>query len=590
MSVTSEETLRAEPDEDQAVLGKVASPPNKESTCDSFYFWVRRDAVVERTQIVKTTCRLGRQTVTFYGLVSEVFRQGRPRSITEACDGYDGDVDFEPPFNVPGVTYAAATILRTEPCVLTPPLEGSNVLLGGEEEAAVAYESAEGKPLALGLIKNGGSRLAGRGCIDLDYLLGENGGHLNVNGVAGRGTKSSFLLHLIYLLLRESRRQAAERPSDSDRLQVVPIILNVKNYDLFYIDRESKKFDSAKHREDWRALGVDDPAPFEGATFLAPAMKGSPNPRDAGRGGVSAYSWSLGNVIEQGLFRYLFAEEDIADDNFEGVVLDVESMLTLERRDGTGFRRTLDDQGGGVKTFAQSIRWMDGLIDDKSGPLKKHHSSTLRKFQRRLAKLVHEGDGVLRRDEPEGQPLVVTSKATRGPQVIDIHALATTPALQRFVVAAIFRQLVDERTGGRAIPGLRYLVMLDELNRFAPRGQKDPITRLIETVAAEMRSQGIILLGAQQQASLVSTRVFENAGVKALGRSGSMEMNRDIWRFLGESARRKAAALDVTEKLLVQDSFREPMLVRIPMPPWALNRAEARPAAAERRVSDEFDE
>ena len=56
-----------------------------------------------------------------------------------------------------------------------------------------------------------------------------------------------------------------------------------------------------------------------------------------------------------------------------------------------------------------------------------------------------------------------------------------------------------------------------------------------------MRSQGIILLGAQQQASLVSTRVFENAGVKALGRSGSMEMGRDVWRFLGDSARRKAA-------------------------------------------------
>jgi DNA helicase HerA-like ATPase len=93
--------------------------------------------------------------------------------------------------------------------------------------------------------------------------------------------------------------------------------------------------------------------------------------------------------------------------------------------------------------------------------------------------------------------------------VIDPHALAVTPGLQRFVVAAIFRQLVEERTGGRAVPGLKYLVMLDELNRFAPRGAGDPITRLIETVAAEMRSQGVILLGAQQQASPVSIRVVD---------------------------------------------------------------------------------
>ena len=105
-----------------------------------------------------------------------------------------------------------------------------------------------------------------------------------------------------------------------------------------------------------------------------------------------------------------------------------------------------------------------------------------------------------------------------------------------------------------------------------------------------MRSQGIILLGAQQQASLVSTRVFENAGLKALGRSGSMEMGRDVWRFLGESARRKALALDRTEKLLIQDGFREPMLVRIPMPPWALNPGEQTAGPARARVRDEFDE
>ncbi|HEX4607168.1 MAG TPA: ATP-binding protein, partial [Urbifossiella sp.] len=70
--------------------------------------------------------------------------------------------------------------------------------------------------------------------------------------------------------------------------------------------------------------------------------------------------------------------------------------------------------------------------------------------------------------------------------------------------------------------GLRYVVTLDELNRFAPKSGSDPITKKIEEVAAEMRSQGVILLGAQQQASLVSPRVIENAGVRAVGRSGSL--------------------------------------------------------------------
>jgi hypothetical protein len=416
------------------VLGKVASPPNKESTCDEFYFWVRRDAVVERTQIVTTTSRLGGQDVKFYGLVREVFRQGRPRSIAEACDGYDGDIGFEPPFTVPGVTFAAATILRTDPAVLTPPLEGCDVVLGGEDEARVAYAADEidaDKRLALGVIKNGGTRLAGPGCIDLDYLLGENGGHINVNGVAGRGTKSSFLLHLIYLLLRKARRQAVERPMDDERLRVVPIILNVKNFDLFYIDRASTRFDANRHLADWIELGVLDPAPFAGVEFFAPQRRGSPNPVDVDRADVRPYSWCLADIIRAGLFRYLFADDDIGDDNFEGVVLDVEARMTHSERHGDEIRRSLNDQGGTVHTFADLLGWVDANIDTQA--FQKHHVGTRRKFQRRLFKILLEGDGVLRRDDPAGNPLDVRAKDTHGPRVIDLHALAATPGLQRFV-------------------------------------------------------------------------------------------------------------------------------------------------------------
>lgn len=578
-------------DEAAEVLGKVASPPNKESTCDTFHFWVGRDAVVERTQVVRTSCRLGAQVVQFYGIVDEVYRQGRPRSMAEARDGYDGDVGFEPPFDVPGVTFASATILRTVPPVLAPPLEGSDVVLGGEEEAAVAYAADEidpGKQLALGIIKNGGTRRAGPGFIDLDYLLGENGGHINVNGVAGRGTKSSFLLHLVYLLLRESRRQEHERPSADRRLKVVPIILNVKNFDLFYIDQPGTRFRAEEDGADWRELGVADPAPFSGVKFYAPQRgRGSAQPVDVDRPGVKPYSWALADVIHEGLFSYLFADEDVQDDNFGALVLDVQARLTDEERRGDGIALKLNDQGGAAGTFQGLLDWFEAAAGNNTFP--RHHAGTLRKFQRRLFKVVHEGDGVLRREDPAGSPLSLRATETQNPSVVDLSALAATPALQRFVVAAIFGQLVAERTGGRAVRNLKYLVMLDELNRFAPRGARDPITQLIERVAAEMRSQGIILLGAQQQASLVSSRVFENSGIKALGRSGSMEMNREVWRFLGESARRKAAALDKTEKLLVQDSFREPMLVKVPMPPWALNRDEAPEALKVGHRRDEFD-
>ncbi|HEY7158862.1 MAG TPA: ATP-binding protein [Gemmataceae bacterium] len=563
-------------------IGKVASPPRRESTSEEFYFWVAPHTLVEKSQIVRTESTIGDQHLVFYGLIKEVFRQSRQSDMGEEFDRHDGDVGYQPPFDSPGFTYAAVTILRTDPAVLAPPLEGSDVFLGGEPEARMAYAADEiENPLAVGLVKNGGTRLVGPGRIDLDYLLGANGGHLNVNGVAGRGTKSSLLLHFNYLLLREARRQQRERPGDRDRLRIVPIILNVKNFDLFHIDRRSKRYDPAKHAADWRSLGIDDSAPFLNVTYYAPQQTGLDVPIDTGRpkADVKAYSWSLKDVVERGLFLYLFAETERHDANFAALVHDLEGWLTEERTERDGARvRQLARHAGRPQTFDELLKeirsWTDGTgACPFSGS--QHHSGTIRKLYRRLFLVLSEGQGVLRRKELQGKPLVVTDRDTCDPKAIDLSSLAAVPSLQRFVAATIFNQLKEERTGRNVQRGLVYLITLDELNRFAPRGSHDPITQLIEHAAAELRSQGIILLGAQQQASLVSERVVENAGIRALGKSGSLELSQHVWRFLSDSARRKASMLLPEEKLLIQDSFREPLLVKIPFPPWALRGADA---------------
>ena len=227
-------------------------------------------------------------------------------------------------------------------------------------------------------------------------------------------------------------------------------------------------------------------------------------------------------------------------------------------------------------TLQTLLEWVDRQANslDEKRILHNHHSSTWKKLHRRLLKLVYEGQGVLCRNDQTGNPLNLVKTDTSDPLVVDLAALAGKPELQRFVVATILRQLVEARTGPNAVSGLVYLVTLDELNRFAPAGARDSITRLIETVAAEMRSQGIILLGAQQQASKVSEKVIENAAIRVLGKSGSIELGKPVWRFLSQSARRKAENLSMEEKLVIQDNFREPMHVRVPFPVWAMNPRE----------------
>lgn len=556
------------------LLGRVAAPPTKESTSDFFYFWVERGKLVERGQIVTTESNLGERTVEFIGVVEEVYRQSRQRDMGEEVDRFDAITRCEPPFASAGFTYAKVIILRAEPVTHAPPTEESVVYLGGAADAARGYGvDRMDKPLRVGLLRNGGTPFAGPATIDLDYLLGENGGHLNVNGIAGLGAKTSFLLHINALLLNEVERQIEELGvSHSDRLQVVSVIFNVKNYDLFFIDHWGKQWEKAKTTAlpEWRDyLGVDTPTPFRDVQFFAPEETGG-NPVDVGRtdGKVQGYSWSLSDIVEHRLFKFLFAEEDIYDANFGGLVGELEEYLTDE---STGSPR-LNPHGGDTATFAALLDW---FRDSGHTQFPDFVTGTKGKFRRRLKYIVQEGDGVLRRDDPTGHPLVLPKSGVRGPIVIDLFGIRLTPSLQRFVVAAVFKQLIQNRSGTKAVDGLRYLVTLDELNRFAPKTGSDPITQQIDEVAGEMRSQGVILLGAQQQASLVKPRVIENASVRAVGRSGSLELSAEVWKFLGTAGRSQAAQIQADEKLLIQPSFRAPMLAKIPYPPWALKKEDA---------------
>jgi hypothetical protein len=110
------------------------------------------------------------QTYTFRGVVDEVCRRSRKRSMDEEIDQADGDIDYVPPFESDGYTYAQVSILSVEPPALTPPCERSKVYLADQEDAAAAYganEIEDGCALSTGLIKNGSAQLAGPGMIEI---------------------------------------------------------------------------------------------------------------------------------------------------------------------------------------------------------------------------------------------------------------------------------------------------------------------------------------------------------------------------------------------------------------------------------------
>ncbi len=528
-------------------VGRIAAPIKFESTPGDFYFWIKRGTVLEENQIVYSESEAGGEIIKYYGVVDEIKRTSRRADMTEEYDIADGDVSFEPQYKNEGFTYAHAQVLRTEPEISTPPIERSIVNLGGETEAKFAYGFDEmSRPMPVGLLKNGARNFAGNGVIDLDYLLGENGGHLNVNGMAGVGTKTTFILTIIKSL----QKKAEAAKGEGKRFFIVPIILNVKGEDLMWLNRKNTRFKS-EDESDWNALGIA-PEPFTDAEFYTA--------QDLPVHGCTSteYSWSFHDVLKEGSLLYIFSEDDDLKVNMVSLLRDL-------------MDRWLDNEGDVKATAPKNWRALLAWIGDETNRQGSFHGAgTWRAIYNRLWKVLDEGKSIFPKDETNGKPLKISRNKTALPQVIDISQLPYS--LQRFVVGSILKQAVQARKSADAIPNLRYAIMLDELNRFAPRGAKDELTQLLEQVATEMRSQGVILLGAQQFASQVSIKVVEMASIRALGRTGPAELTDKVWAVLDKSKKETATKLSNKEKLVWQPTFRQPMLVKMPMNPWADKR------------------
>ncbi len=599
------------PTEPQAV-GRIGCPLGQEANVDEFYFWVAPGQLVEQTQIVRVPTVMGGTEVELFGVIEQVYRRSTISSMHMELAAHDGDpVADDLMLDRDGVTYAKARVVNAFPPKLAPPIEGSTVFSCGERDAERAYEIdqyADERGVCVGLIRNGGDSTAGRAVLDQDFLLGAQSGHLNVNGAAGSGTKSSFLTLATSQTINAVKTRAVGMVGTGQAPRIKAIIFNVKGFDLFWLDRWSTKF-TQDDLDTWQRMGVASPDIFRSIAYYAPETSqrsGAPMPITTERpGDVKPYSWSLKDIIDFGLFDLLFSEETRANDNIVTLINWLSHRLSvgrtkaqsLEERLGgapdprVAARRQLTDSlerafnskndlngGSAVLTFQNLLDYIEMKaqpeskdLDDDS--LRSMSNSTIQALWRRLARVLGPTSGLLRRDDFDGSPLSLATMQ-EDVSVIDIQSIHDAH-LQRFVIAAALNQLVQWRSGPHAARHETFLVVIDELNRYAPKGASDSITKLFEYVASQMRSRGIILFGAQQQGSRVSDVVIENSQTRVLGRSGGQELADSIWRGFSEGDRKLALRLSPDEKVVVAPNFREALHVKVPRPPWAMRPEEA---------------
>ena len=117
-------------------------------------------------------------------------------------------------------------------------------------------------------------------------------------------------------------------------------------------------------------------------------------------------------------------------------------------------------------------------------------------------------------------------------------------------------------------------VVLDELNKYAPREGTSPIKEVLLDISERGRSLGIILIGAQQTASQVESRIVANAAVRVVGRLDLAEAERPEYGFLAATGRARAGILKPGTMIVQQPEIPTALLLRFPFPAWATRRDE----------------
>ena len=509
-------------------------------------------------------------TVRIYGLVTEV------RARHEGAR-FDSDVFLIEDGILPAEVSQAAQILATrfEPEVFVPPLPGQLVYKaeGDERDMALYFDGME-KRLPAGLTRDDEPLYA-----NLEFLDGSRGAHVNISGISGVATKTTYATFLLYSLFRSG-------VLGGEAINTKALIYNVKGEDLLFLDRDNREL-ADEDRDRYQRLGLP-PGAFDSVDFYASPRRDDPIAApdvSTRQKGVTSYFWTLSEFCAEGLLPFVFAD---AEDDRQQYTIIIHNVVAKLRDEAQG----LPD--GGIAVDGETITDFESLARMIADRLQDDLTSadwagqaigqgTVNAFVRRLFGAVPHLKHLIRGNVPNPDRHRIQRQAQV--TVVDIHNL--NDRAKRFVVGVTLRRAFDEKErAGQQRPLL--FVVLDELNKYAPREGSSPIKEILVDVSERGRSLGIILIGAQQTASEVERRIVANSSLRVVGRLDAAEAGRDEYGFLPAVHRQRSTILKPGTMILSQPELPIPLVTQFPFPAWATRASEAAPAKGNDDSDDPF--
>jgi DNA helicase HerA-like ATPase len=547
-------------------------------------FWVavRSGAYLQLDDVVVTTRELPpaggqeREPVTIAGVVTQV--RARHEGAT-----FDSDVFAIADGTLPAQIQEAAevTTTRVDPEVYVPPSPGALVrrASGAERDGALYFDRMD-RRIPIGVGRDGEPLY-----LNAEFLDGTRGAHVSISGISGVATKTSFATWLLYSVFRSGVLGGAGETANTRAL-----IFNVKGEDLLFLDHPNTRLD-ADTRSAYARLGLDA-GPFPDVHVYAPPRAGDLTgaPDVASRlTGVDSFYWTIEEFCADRLLPYVFAD---ADDDRQQYTMVVHAVAAYLNRHAEAANGGVVLDGVRIGSYPDLVEVISERLSDEDTRSEWAGSAvglgTVNAFLRRLIASKRDLSRLIRGDLPTNRRHGINTAESAQVTVVDLHNLPDRA--QRFVVGVILKSEFERKEkAGTARPLL--FVVLDELNKYAPREGSSPIKEVLLDIAERGRSLGVVLIGAQQTASEVERRIVVNSAIKVVGRLDAAEAGRPEYGFLPQAQRQRALIAKPGTMFVSQPEIPVPLTVEFPFPAWATRPSElVAPVAGAHQPADPFDD
>ena len=239
------------------------------TTTGSFRFWMAAGVNLKPLTSLGSSRRRTRNSTlaTFRDRGRDPSGVDEPSALSSFISSDFGDSEQQPRVGRIVTTYADATVLYNTNDVEMPVPHGSSVHWPDENgvRRALGIDEYRRNTPAGYITMSGpdGKNIVINVDMDADYLIGPEGAHLNISGVSGLATKTSYAM---FVLSAIQQRQGSDEWPDDGRASFV--ILNVKGSDLMRLHEDAPDL-SERTRADWKNCGLDA-RPFSNVTYFYP--------------------------------------------------------------------------------------------------------------------------------------------------------------------------------------------------------------------------------------------------------------------------------------------------------------------------------